>query len=156
MAANTTPIFILSPIVATATIAAANTARDGSGSLVDLFTAPTDGGKINTIKFQSAQATAAASSGMVVRVFVTDTAGANPRLLVESVLTSATASNTVIGAFTSIDFVNGVTVNGTTVTNNNFYGGIALDTGQIVKVSQSVYAGVQDQNHVSAIGGYYS
>jgi len=156
MAANTTPIFVLSPIVATATIAAANTARDGSGALVDLFTAPTDGGRINTIRFTSAQASAAASSTMVVRVFVTDTAGLNPRLLVESVLTSATASNTVIGAFTSIDFVNGITLNSTTVTNNNFYGGLSLDAGQIVKVSQSIYAGPQDQNHVCAIGGYYS
>jgi len=139
MAANTTPIFVLTPNFSTAASAAANTASDGSGALVTLFTAGANGSLITSIKASNAQIAALLSSSMVVRVFVTDTIGANPRLVSEAALPAATRSLTAVGATVTI----------------NFLGGLQLAAGQIVKVCQSAYAGVQDLTHFSAQGGDY-
>lgn len=139
MAANTAPIFTLTPNCPVVAVAAANTARDGSGVLVTLFTAGADGSRVESITFTSAQATAALSSAMVGRVFLTDSAGANPRLISEVVIAAVTASNTVIGAASTIAYSNG----------------LIIPTGCILKVTQSIYAGVQDQMHVTARGGDY-
>ena len=137
MAANTSPVFILTPNFKSASVAAANTASDGSGALVTLFTAGANGSRVEQIKVVNAQATAAASSAMVVRVFITDTAGANPMLVMESALATATRTTAAIGAAATISFT----------------GGLWLASGQLIKVCQSVYAGVQDLNHFSAFGG---
>lgn len=139
MPANTTPIFTLTPNCPVVEIAAANAARDGSGTLVTLFTAGVNGSRIESITFTSAQATAALNSAMVGRVFLTDTAGANPRLINEIVITAVTASNTVVGANNTILFSNG----------------LIIPSGCILKVAQSVYVGVQDKVHVIAKGGNY-
>lgn len=139
MPANTTPIFTLTPNCPVVEIAAANAARDGSGTLVTLFTAGVNGSRIESITFTSAQATAALNSAMVGRVFLTDTAGANPRLINEIVITAVTASNTVVGATNTILFSNG----------------LIIPSGCILKVAQSVYVGVQDKVHVIAKGGNY-
>ena len=139
MAANTTPIFVLTPNFSTAASAAANTASDGSGALVTLFTAGANGSLITSIKASNAQIAALLSSSMVVRVFVTDTIGANPRLVSEAALPAATRSLTAVGATVTI----------------NFLGGLQIAAGQIVKVCQSAYAGVQDLTHFSAQGGDY-
>lgn len=137
MPANTTPIFTLTPEATTCNIAAANTARDGSGTLIDLFTAGANGSRLDFITFTSAQATAAASAARVQRVFLTDTAGLNPRLISEVVLSAVTASNTAIGATATITFTNG----------------LILNSGQIVKVTQSVYGSAADGTHAFARGG---
>ena len=139
MPANTSPIFTLVPNVGFARLAAANTARDGSGTLATVFTATTDGSLLNKITFTSAQAAAAASSLRVMRIFITDTSGANPRLRGEILLPAVTASNTAIGATATFTFVDG----------------LILRSGQLVQVSQSVYAGVQDQTDCIAEGGNY-
>jgi len=139
MPANTAPIFTLVPNTPTATIAAANTARDGSGSLVDLFTSGVNGSRIDFITFTSAQATPAASAARVQRVFLTDTSGLNPRLISEVAMSAVTASNTAIGATSTITFTNG----------------LILKSGQLIKVSQSVYGSAADQTHVVARGGDY-
>tara|TARA_R110000868_G_scaffold178984_1_gene418915 strand:- start:182 stop:601 length:420 start_codon:yes stop_codon:yes gene_type:complete len=139
MAANTVPIFTLTPNTVTASISAANTASDGSGSLVTLFTAGANGSRVDSITFQNAQIALAASSAMVCRVFVTDTSGANPRLISEVAQAAATRSASVIGATTTITYGNG----------------LLLASGQLLKVIQSVYAGVQDLQHAIARGGDY-
>jgi hypothetical protein len=139
MAANFSPIFVLTPKCTTATIAAANIARDGSGALVNLFTGGTDGSRVDYITFTSAQSGATTSSLMVGRVFLTDTSGNNPRLLQEILIPSLAASNTVIGATSTITFI----------------GGLIIGAGQVIRVSQSVFAGPQDQMHVVARGGDY-
>ena len=139
MPANTSPIFTLTPEAATATIAAANTARDGSGTLVDLFTAGSNGSRIDFITFTSSQATAAASAARVQRVFLTDTGGLNPRIISEVVLPAVTASNTAIGATVTITFTNG----------------LVIASGQKVQVSQSVYGSAADGTSVLARGGDY-
>jgi hypothetical protein len=139
MPANTSPIFTLVPNVGFARLAAANTARDGSGTVTTIFTAGTDGSLLNKITFTSAQASAAASALKVMRIFITDTSGANPRLRGEILLPAITASNTVIGAAATFTFTDG----------------LILRNGQLVQVSQSVYAGAQDQTDCIAEGGNY-
>tara|TARA_R110000868_G_scaffold168322_1_gene403021 strand:+ start:278 stop:697 length:420 start_codon:yes stop_codon:yes gene_type:complete len=139
MAANTAPIFTLTPNCPVVTVAAANTARDGSGTLVTLFTAGADGSRIESITFTSAQATAAVNSAMVGRVFLTDNTGANPRLISEVAISAITASNSVIGSTSTISYSNG----------------LIIPTGCILKVSQSLYASAADQMHVTARGGNY-
>ena len=139
MAANTAPIFVLTPNLASANLAAANTARDGSGTLVPLFTATTNGSRVDYIVFTSAQATPAASALKVCRVFVTDASNLNPRLRAEVLLPTLTPSNTVIGATATITFTNG----------------LVLASGQQIKVTQSIYASAADATDVFAHGGNY-
>lgn len=139
MPANTTPIFTLTPRAVTASIAAANTARDGSGTLVDVMTAASSGSRVDFITFTSAQATAAASAARVQRVYITDTSGNNPRLISEVALSAVTASNTAIGATATITYTNG----------------LILASGQKIQVSQSVYGSAADQTHVLVRGGDY-
>jgi hypothetical protein len=139
MSANVQPIFTLIPEAVTANIAAANTARDGSGTLVSLFTAGTNGSRIDFITFTSAQATPAASALRVCRVFLTNTSGANPRLISEVALAAVTASNTAIGATATITFTNG----------------LVIASGQQIRVTQSVYGSAADATDVIARGGDY-
>ncbi len=139
MPANIAPVFVLTPNCPSALIDAANTARDGSGALVTLFTAGSEGSRLDSIIFTSAQPTPAASAARVCRVFVTDTSGNNPRLLQEVSMTAVTASATVIGATSTITFTNG----------------LFLKSGQIVKVAQSVRGSASDDTHVFARGGDY-
>lgn len=139
MAVTPTPIFTQVPNTGMARVAAANTARDGSGTLVSLFTAGTNGSRVETVTFTSAQATAAASSAMVGRVFISDAAGANFRLLAEVAIPTVTASTTAVGATQTITFV----------------GGLIIKSGQLLSCTISVYAGAQDQMDVLARGGDY-
>jgi len=139
MPANTSPIFTLTPNAAVSTIAAANTARDGSGTLVTAFTAGANGSRVDFITFTSSQATAAASAARVQRVFLTDTSGLNPTLIQEVVLAAVTASNTAIGATSTITFTNG----------------LVIASGQIIKVSQSIYGSAADGTATLVRGGNY-
>lgn len=139
MPANTSPIFTKVPNCPISEITAANTARDGSGTLVTAFTAGAEGSLIASIVFRSAQATAAASAARVCRVFITDAAGANPRLFDEVALAAGTPSNTAIGPFGSVSIPNG----------------LVLKAGQLVQVCQSIYGGVADKTHVAIIAGDY-
>lgn len=137
MPANTTPIFIKQGNFTPARIAASNTASDGSGTLVTLVTAATDGTRVEGVRFRNAQVTAAASTAMMHRIFLSDTAGTNFRLIGEVAVAAATRSNTVAGA-TSI-FV--------------FDYPIIMLSGQIMSVCQSAYAGAQDQFDACAFAG---
>lgn len=102
MAANTTPIFTLTPNNGRARLTTANTTRDLStltnASL--LFTAGADGSRIDTIEFNhNATVQTQASIAAVGRIFITsDALGANPYLKREIALTAVTPSATAIGA----------------------------------------------------------
>ena len=139
MAANTTPIFVKQGNFTPARIAAANTASDGSGTLVTLVTAVIDGTRVDGVRFINSQATAAASGAKVLRIFLTDTGGINPRLIGEVAMAAATRSTTVIGA-TSI---------------YTFDQAIIMKSGQLISVCMSVYAGAQDQTDANAYAGNY-
>jgi hypothetical protein len=139
MPANTTPIFTLSGNFTPARLSAANTASDGSGTLVTLVTAGANGSRVDGVRFRNSQVTAAASANMVHRIFLTDTSGVNPRLIGEIATAAATRSLSAIGA-TSI---------------YTFDQPIVMKSGQILSVCQSVYAGAQDQFDACAFAGSY-
>lgn len=133
------PQFTATPNAALSRISAANTSRDASGTLVTSFTAGSSGSRIDFITFISATAAVGASSAKVARVFLSDTAGANPRLIQEVALAAVTSSNTAIGATSTITFTNG----------------LVIAAGQILYTTISVYAGVQDQTDVIVRGGNF-
>jgi len=139
MAANTTPIFIKQGNFTIGRIAAANTASDGSGTLVPIVTAATDGTRVDGVRFRNSQLTAAASSNMVHRIFLSNTSGANFRLIGEVATATATRSVSAIGA-TSIF---------------TFDQPIIMQSGQIMSVCQSAYIGAQDQFDACAFAGDY-
>ena len=139
MAANTSPIFTLTPNCAVSQITAANAARDGSGTLVTAFTAGTNGSLINQVTFTNDATAVGGSVAKVCRVFVTDAAGANPTLLAEVSMPAATSSNTAVGATATVTFVNG----------------LVIKSGQLIKVSQSLCATAADNSAVVVQGGDY-
>lgn len=139
MAANTTPIFIKQGNFTVGRIAAANTASDGSGALVTIVTAPVDGTRVDGVRFINSQATAAASGAKVLRIFLSDTGGANYKLIGEVAMAAATRSTTAIGA-TAI---------------YTFDQPIIMKSGQLMSVCMSVYAGVQDLTDACAFAGDY-
>lgn len=53
MPANTNPIFPLTPNVSWGTVSVANTAKDGTGNVVNVFTAGINGSKIDQIKVRA-------------------------------------------------------------------------------------------------------
>ena len=145
MAANTTPIFIKQGNFTIGRIAALNVASDGSGTLgttlITIVTAGVDGTRVDGVRFRNASATATTSSAMQHRIFLSDTAGANFRLIGEVATPAGAtrATQTNIGA-TSI---------------YTFDQPIIMETGQIMAVCQSAYAGAQDQFDACAFAGDY-
>lgn len=139
MAANTSPIFTRQGNFTPARIAAANTASDGSGALVTLVTAAADGTRVDGVRFINSQATAAAAGAKVYRIFLSDTGGANPRLVGEVLVAAVTRSTVAIGQTVLYTFDQP----------------IIMQSGQIMSVVQSVYAGVQDQTDAIAYAGNY-
>jgi hypothetical protein len=96
MAANTQPIFALVPETKIVTVTAATTDRTGATTtnLVELLTAGTDGTKITQIGAK----VAGTNASVLVLIFITDTAGANPKLFDEFLLNPITASTTLASA----------------------------------------------------------
>lgn len=93
MAANTQPIFTLTPKIGIAQISTANANRDGTGTLGTVLTGAEFGTRINRVEIQ---ATGTTTAGMI-RLFIDD--GANVRLWREVTVTAITPSATVV-AFT--------------------------------------------------------
>lgn len=143
MAANMYPVIENVANIGFARPTGANTASDGStpggGTAIStLFTPGTNGSFVYRIRVSNSQVTPAASSAMVVRFFITDTGGTNPRLWREYALPAATRSASVIGAYIEIGLPGR---------------GLFLANGQLLKCCQSVYAGVQDLVDFVAEGG---
>jgi hypothetical protein len=92
MAANTSPIFALVPETKIVTVTDATTDRTGATTtnLVELLTAGSDGTKITQIGAK----VAGDNTACLVLIFITDTAGANPKLYDEIFLLAITASTT--------------------------------------------------------------
>ena len=139
MSANTVPIFLIKPRLESCRIAAANTARDGSGTLVALWTAGTNGSRIDYIIFTNATSAIGAAAAKVWRIFVSDTSGLNPRLVNEQSIAAVTSSATAQGQTSTVTMTNGR----------------MLQSGQILYVTQSVYGSSVDQTDVFAQGGDY-
>ena len=92
MAANTSPIFTLTPILAVATISAANTNRDGTGTIVAVVTGGTNGTRIERV---TVEATVTTSAG-IVALYIDPNTGTF-HLWQEIAVTAATVSTTVLG-----------------------------------------------------------
>lgn len=92
------PAFTATPRVTLSQVTAANTARDGTGTVVDLFTGGSSGSRIEHIEI-TAPGTVTAG---VVRIFLYD--GTNTRLLEEILVTATTPSTTVKVFRSSLSF----------------------------------------------------
>jgi hypothetical protein len=114
MARNTDPVFALKPLLAHCTVSEANANLDGTGTIVTLYTVPVGGAKITKIWYKAKVTTTA---GMI-RLFVTDSAGANIRLFEEIAVLAITPSATVASG-----------------SNYVTYADFQLDEGQILSVS---------------------
>lgn len=132
----TTPGFIATANIGMARPSVANTASDGSGTLENLVTASANGTRIDRITVINSQTTAAASTALVTRFFLTDTSGNNPRLIEEVAVASATRSTSAVGARASVYFP----------------GGLFIKSGQILKTCVSVFAAAS-QVDIVAYGG---
>jgi hypothetical protein len=102
MAANTSPIFALVPETKIVTVTTATTDRTGATTtnLAELLTAGTDGTKITQIGAK----VAGDNTACLVLIFITDTAGANPKLYDELALLAVTPSTSLASARISIPY----------------------------------------------------
>jgi hypothetical protein len=139
MAANTTPIFILAGNFTPGRIAAANTASDGSGALVTIVTAGSNGTRVDGVRFINSQVSLAAAAAKVFRIFLSDTGGANPRIIGEVISAAVTRSASVAGQTATYTFDQP----------------IIMKSGQIMTVVQSVYTTAADQTDACAFAGDY-
>ena len=132
MPVNNNPVFAITPKTPFAECTASYTDRTGAtAGLVTLFTAGTNGSKITQIgaKYQGN-----ATAGTLL-IFITDTAGANPRLFDEIVITTLSATTTV-----------------PSYRNVNVYSDLNLASGQLIQVGCTVISGSINVN-AFAIGG---
>ena len=94
MAANINPIYPLTPKVAWGTVLTANTAMDGTGAQVTVYTAGANGARVDKLRCKAL----GANVQTVLRVFVnngaTNATPANNTLIAELTLPATTASNT--------------------------------------------------------------
>lgn len=109
MAFTYSPPFTQTPKIASTVLTAANTARDGSGTIPTLLTVDaTNGGYVKRITFISSPATAAAAAAKVFLVFVSTDGGTTWRFLRESAVATATNSTTAVGIISIITFPDGL------------------------------------------------
>ena len=94
MPANTTPIFPITPVVTWGSVATANTAKDGTGTQVTVFTAGDNGARVDRIKVRAKGSNVAT----VLRVFVnngsTNATPGNNTLYMERTIAATTLSET--------------------------------------------------------------
>jgi hypothetical protein len=91
------PNFAATPRHAVGQVSAANTARDGTGTIVTVLTAGASGSRVDQIRIQAAGTTTAG----VVRLFIHD--GSNARLFREVMVTAITPSASVEAWSAAID-----------------------------------------------------
>lgn len=96
------PVFIATPKIWMAQATAANTARDGTGTLVDVVTAGPSGSRIDFVDVKAIGTT----TGGMVRLFVHD--GTNTRLLDEVAISAVTPSGTVQAYKDALAFLGGL------------------------------------------------
>lgn len=85
----TAPAFAATPKLAFGQIGTANTNRDGTGTVVDIYTAPSGGARLNRVLVTAP----ASSTAGIVRFFIYN--GTSSRLIAELSVSSATPSGTV-------------------------------------------------------------
>jgi hypothetical protein len=137
MPANTAPIFTLTPEVSwgTTTVATANTAKDGTGTVLTVFTAGANGSYVQRIRFRPA----GTNVQTVARVFINNGS------------TNATAANNILWDEITIaaTSISETTAQSTFEIPLNY----ALPAGYVLNVTigTTIAAGL----YVSVIGGDY-
>lgn len=141
MAKNITPVYAVNSILTGAFSTAANTAKDGSGTLTFLVSGGTDETRVESIQFMAATTgQTTANTAMVCRAFLaptgsgTATSASTAYLVGEVALGAVTPSASAVGASGSIYFTPPLT----------------LKTGQYLYFTQSAYANV-GADKISAI-----
>lgn len=135
MAANTVPIYLLTPNIGWGTVATANTAKDGTGTVVTVFTAGADGGRCEKVKVRAAGTNVAT----VLRVFInnggSNATPANNTLYMEATIAATTLSEVAALA------------------DNEIYLGLVLPAGYNINITigTTVAAGLA----VTGVGGDY-
>lgn len=99
-----TPAFVVTPAISAAALSAANSARDGSGTLVEVITAAASGTRIDAINIK---ATGATTAGMI-RLYVFN--GATSFLFAEVAIPAITASATLETFQTTIYYPEGLII----------------------------------------------
>jgi hypothetical protein len=99
---GTTPVFIAVPKTWLGQVTAANTNRDGTGTLVDIVTAGASGSRIDQIDISGLGTTTAG----VVRLLLND--GSNTRLFKEVLVSAITPSTSVEAFRASLVFAEGL------------------------------------------------
>jgi hypothetical protein len=100
MAANTEPVFTLTPVIGYTEIATANTARDGSGTLGTVISGATNGTRITRVRVISSGSEV--GNGMM-RLFI-DTSGSSV-LYDECAVTATAVSASTVGFDYSFEFL---------------------------------------------------
>ncbi len=139
MANTFTPPFTQVPKIGIAALAAANTARDGSGTVVTAFTAGSNGAYVKRVSFTPAMAAVAAISAKVFGIFISIDAGATWQYYKEVSIVTSTTSNSAIAVGAIVSFPDG----------------LVLPAAALIGVIQTVYAGVQDRTQVVVEGSDY-
>jgi len=110
MAANTIPIFPLTPKVSWGTVATANTAKDGTGTQVTVFTAGAEGSRIDQIKARAL----GTNTATVLRFFINNGSDnetpANNTLIHEITVAGTTLSEIAALADNDVTVTKGVDV----------------------------------------------
>jgi len=101
------PIYFTTPVAGLGQVSAANTGRDGSGTLVDILTGATAGTKIEEVRIKATVST----TGGMVRLFIYDGSSVT-RLFDEVPIAAATVSATVEADETVVFYDNLVLPNG--------------------------------------------
>jgi hypothetical protein len=96
MAANTIPVFTLTPVLGAVQISTANANRDGNGTLGTVVTGGAYGTRISRITIKAQVTTTA---GMV-RLFIEDSMGS--KFLWKEILVTAITASATVAAFESI------------------------------------------------------
>ncbi len=132
---NTSPIYSGTPNVGWGTVTTANTAKDGTGTVVTVFTAGADGGRCDYVRVRAL----GTNTATVLRVFInngsTNATATNNTLFTEATIASTTLSEVAALAETTINL------------------GVALDAGYKINITigTTVAAGLA----VTGVGGDY-
>ena len=137
MPANTTPIFTLTPVASWGTVTTANTAKDGTGTVVTIFTAGANGARVDKIRYKVMGTNTATAMRIFVNNGSTNATAANNTMIREETVAATTLSE--VAALTNGEIV--------------FLDGLILPASYVINITigTTVSAGL----HVSAFGANF-
>lgn len=135
MPANTAPIYPLTPEVSWGTVTTANTAKDGTGTVVPIFTAGANGSRVDYVKVRALGTNVATVMRFFINNGLTNATAANNSLIMERTIALTTLNEAAELADTIVQL------------------DISIPAGYVLNVTigTTVAAGLQ----VTAFGGDY-